>query len=153
MSKEKKKITTTKGDLAFVSQQVTNKLDYDRRKKVIEIQNFFLGFEQPVNGKIKQILSDINLGIYQGEKLAIIGESGSGKTVLSNAIACLLGHDAKKQGKILIDGIEITRLKGKKLRKAKILGDKVSYVFQNPLQTLNPYYRIGSQLMETLKVK
>lgn len=153
MSKVKKRIMTAKGDLAFVSQQVTNKLDYDRRKKVIEIQNFFLGFEQPVNGKIKQILSDINLGIYQGEKLAIIGESGSGKTVLSNAIACLLGHDAKKQGKILIDGIEITRLKGKKLRKAKILGDKVSYVFQNPLQTLNPYYRIGPQLMETLKVK
>lgn len=122
-------------------------------KKIIEIKNFFLGFEQPIDGRIKQILTDVNLDIYQGEKIAIIGESGSGKTVLSNAIACLLGLDAKKQGKIIVDGIDTTELKGRKLRKSKILGQKVSYVFQNPLQTLNPYYRIGKQLMEALSLR
>lgn len=122
-------------------------------QKIISIKNFSLGFEQAVNGKIKQILNDINLDIYRGEKLAIIGESGSGKTVLSNAIACLLANDAKKVGEIIVDGVDVVNLSEAQINKHQIRGNKVSYVFQNPLQTMNPYMKIGDQLIETLKFK
>lgn len=121
------------------------------RPKILEVRNFSLGFESRVDGKIKQILRKINLDVYAGEKLAIIGESGSGKTVLSTAISCLLNRDAIQTGSIKVDGLEVVNLSAYKIQKAKIRGQKVSYVFQNPLQTMNPYLKIGVQLVETLK--
>ncbi|WP_391591732.1 Oligopeptide ABC transporter, ATP-binding protein OppD [[Mycoplasma] cavipharyngis] len=132
------------------NQKYVNDLDAEKNV-IVAIRDFSLGFESSLNGKVKQILSNINLNLYAGEKISIIGESGSGKTVLANAIACLLGVDAIKSGSIKVDGIDVVKLSNFQIQKQKIRGQKVSYVFQNPLQTMNPYLQIGTQLLEALK--
>jgi peptide/nickel transport system ATP-binding protein len=94
------------------------------------------------------VLRDVELDIYRGEVLGLIGQSGSGKSTLALAILGLL--DRKKvqaQGSIHFDGSDLLTLRESQLRDLR--GKKIALVLQSPLTSLNPALRIRTQLKET----
>ncbi|HTL59529.1 MAG TPA: ABC transporter ATP-binding protein [Candidatus Limnocylindrales bacterium] len=97
-------------------------------------------------------LDGVSLSINPGETLSLVGESGSGKTITALSIARLLptppAHYAG--GQILVEGRDTLEMSASELR--GIRGRLVSYVFQEPGASLNPVFRIGSQIKESLKL-
>ncbi len=103
-----------------------------------------------VDGKYN-ILKDISFSLNKGETLSIIGESGSGKTVLSKSILGLLkDHFEITKGTINFQNSDLVTLSKKD--KQKILGKDISLVMQNPMTSLNPTLTIGYQIEEVIKV-
>jgi peptide/nickel transport system ATP-binding protein len=96
-------------------------------------------------------VDDVSFDIAQGEVLGVVGESGAGKSVTGAAIIGLLeppGHIT--EGEIRLAGERIDRLPLERLR--RIRGRRVGMVFQDPLTSLNPLFRIGDQIVETMTV-
>ena len=89
-------------------------------------------------------VDDVSFSLQPGEKLAIIGESGSGKTTVARLIARLT--DSTK-GKIILDGEDITRAGGAQLKKAYA---KMQMVFQNPADSFDPRCTLGDGISESL---
>ncbi|MDK2924210.1 MAG: peptide/nickel transport system ATP-binding protein [Pseudothermotoga sp.] len=88
----------------------------------------------------------VSFSILEGECVGLVGESGSGKSVTALAIMGLLAKNARvARGKILFDGVDITSSSDHPR------GKKMSMVFQNPLNSLNPNMKIGQQLCEVLE--
>jgi len=93
-------------------------------------------------------VQNLSLSIKEGETLALIGRSGSGKSSVALALMRLLG-DAKLSGKILFEGIELLSLSEKEMRAFR--RKKMGIVFQDALDALNPTMTIGRQLAEALE--
>ena len=117
-------------------------------KKLIEVENLKVSFFQE-NKKI-QVVRGFDLSLAKGEIVGILGESGSGKTVsatsiikLEDEIACIDSGTIKFKDKNILDLSERDY--------QKIRGKKIAYIFQNASGALNPYRRIGNQLLEVLK--
>lgn len=98
-----------------------------------------------------QALRGVSFDLYKGETLAIVGESGCGKSVTVNTIIGLLQQPPAmiKNGSILFKGQNLTRLSKKAMR--QIQGVDISMIFQDPMTALNPTLQIGEQLMEGLR--
>lgn len=98
------------------------------------------------------VVHDINFDLYEGQKLALVGESGSGKSV--TALSMLKLHDARQthylHGEIEFNGHDLLSLDENEMR--KIRGQDIAMIFQEPMTALNPVYRIGEQLIESLIV-
>lgn len=94
-------------------------------------------------------LKDINIQIENGKITGVIGESGSGKSVLGNAIIGLLPKNAKCEGEIWYDGYDITNLSDKQYE--KIRGKEIAWISQNPLASLNPAWNIGELISESAR--
>lgn len=90
-------------------------------------------------------VDDVSFELFPGEKLAIIGESGSGKTTIVNMITRLLDST---DGKILLDGEEITHYKRNKM---KNIYRKMQMVFQTPTESFDPRCRLGDAVAESLR--
>lgn len=99
------------------------------------------------NGKEDEYkaVDDVSFELFPGEKLAIIGESGSGKTTVVNMITRLLDST---DGKILLDGEEITHYKRNKM---KNIYRKMQMVFQTPTESFDPRCRLGDAVAESLR--
>ena len=96
-----------------------------------------------------QAVRDVSFSLSAGEGLAVVGESGCGKSVLCKSIMKLLPENAKiKNGKILVNGEEIAGYGERRMRELR--GKLFSMVFQNPMTSLNPTMRVGKQIMENL---
>ncbi len=97
------------------------------------------------------VVRDVSFSVRAGQVLGIVGESGSGKTTVALA---LLGHTRRglsiHSGEVRLDGVDLLRLRPAQLRAAR--GARVAYVPQDPSAALNPTLRIGTQLMEALRV-
>ena len=116
-------------------------------KEVLALNHLSVSFDTK-KGEV-QAVRDVNLQVKQGEILAIVGESGCGKTVMSQSIMKLLPKSARiKSGSILVNGEDITNYSDKQMR--KIRGNLVSMVFQDPMTTLNPTIPIGKQITEAI---
>ncbi|MGB2063923.1 MAG: ABC transporter ATP-binding protein [Marinomonas gallaica] len=95
-------------------------------------------------------LHDVSLSLERGERLAIVGESGAGKSLLGYAIVNLLmkpGFIA--EGSIKLDDRELTRLSSKQWQ--EIRGKKIAMIFQDPMVTLNPVLSVGDQMVEAIR--
>ncbi|MGB0581866.1 MAG: ABC transporter ATP-binding protein [Limisphaerales bacterium] len=92
----------------------------------------------------------VSLRIEEGETLCLVGESGSGKSVTASSIARLVTAARYPSGQILLDGRDVLAMGKKDLR--SIRGGVVSYIFQEPSAALNPVFRVGTQIMESLKL-
>lgn len=114
---------------------------------MLNIQNLSIEFHN--HGNVKRVLDDFNMQISEGEILGIAGESGSGKTMSVYAIEGILPEDAiVTGGRILYYGQDILQMPKK--QRLKLQGEQFGMVFQDPLTSLNPLYRIGEQVEENL---
>jgi len=95
-------------------------------------------------------VKDVSFDLQAGETLGFVGESGSGKSVTARSIMRLLPATAEldARSRIALGGQEIQRLSGNPLR--RIRGGRIAMVFQEPMTSLNPIYRVGDQVAETL---
>lgn len=93
---------------------------------------------------------DISFSLAAGERLGVIGESGSGKTVTALAVAGLLPENSQYSGSVRLNGTEISSLPEAAM--AKLRGDVLSMVFQEPMTALDPTMRAGRQVAEALRL-
>ena len=114
---------------------------------LLEIRDLEITFTTS-SGPVKGVRS-ASLEVYPGETVAIVGESGSGKSTTAMAIAHLLAKNGSiTGGQILFEGRDITHVSEKEIRVLR--GDQVGLVPQDPMSNLNPMWRVGSQIQETL---
>lgn len=113
-------------------------------KNVLEIENLQLWF-----GDL-QVLRGMDLTVKAGEIHGILGESGSGKTVTAYAIMKLHDETARYEGAITYKSRAILNMSEAELTMYR--GNEVSYIFQNPHESLNPYQKIGKQVNEVMQV-
>ena len=119
-------------------------------EKKLEVKDLKISFRTN-NGKV-QAVRNISFDLYDGETLAIIGESGSGKSVTSRAIMGILaGNAVVESGSILYDGKDLLKLKEESFH--KIRGDIIAMIFQDPMSSLNPIMKVGKQLTEAMLLK
>lgn len=115
---------------------------------LLELQNLHVSYHTP-RGTV-QAVRGIDLTLDSGEVLAVVGESGCGKSALLKAIMRLLPENASVTGRILVNGTDIAPYPEKQLQKLR--GSLFSMVFQDPMTALNPSMTIGSQIAEAIVV-
>ena len=99
---------------------------------------------------VVEAVRGVNMSIYPGQSVAIVGESGSGKSTTAMSILGLLPGTGKVTGgQILFEGEDITHYNNKQFESLR--GDKIGLVPQDPMSNLNPVWRIGTQVEESLK--
>ena len=119
------------------------------QQPLLEIKNLKTYFYTE-DGVVKAV-NGVDFSIKPGEVMGLVGESGSGKSVTSLTIMRLLTNNAKiESGQILFDGQDLAALSEDKL--LKLRGNKLSMIFQQPTSCLNPVFRIGEQIAETIMV-
>ena len=109
-----------------------------------------LSTEFPVKKGIVRAVEDVSFDVDSGEILAIVGESGSGKSVTSLSVMGLLaepGHVAG--GSIEFEGRDLVALSEKEYRQLR--GNDMAMIFQEPMTSLNPVYRVGNQIVEAIR--
>jgi peptide/nickel transport system ATP-binding protein len=113
---------------------------------IVEIKNLVVRFH---GERTLHAINDLSLRLEQGETLALLGESGSGKSVtLKTMLQLLPSRRSQIEGRISVAGTDVLALKGKALQRYR--GEDVSMVFQDPSLALDPVYRIGEQIAETV---
>ena len=99
-------------------------------------------------GAGRAVVDDLSFALAPGERLGLIGESGSGKSVTSLAVTGLLGAGLSASGSVQLDGVEIVGAREKSV--VPLRGRVASVVFQEPLTALDPLMRIGRQVAEPI---
>jgi peptide/nickel transport system ATP-binding protein len=94
------------------------------------------------------VVDAVSFAVNRGESVGLVGESGSGKSQTALALLGLLPRNASVSGSIRFDGNEISESSERELN--KIRAQRIGIVFQDPMQALNPYLKIGKQLREIL---
>lgn len=116
---------------------------------VLELQDLSVQFH--TGKEIVQAVRGVSLEVQEGEVLAIVGESGCGKSVLCKSVMKLLPQTAHiAGGRILVDGVDITDYREREMEKLR--GNIFSMVFQDPMTSLNPTMKIGAQIAEAVRV-
>ena len=118
-------------------------------KPLLEISNLSISFQ--VRKAEFSAVKNLNLSIKENQIVGLVGESGSGKSVTAMSIMRLLPEPKasySNESSILFDGTEILSADPTTLR--KIRGNKISMIFQEPMTSLNPYHRVGDQIVESI---
>ena len=113
------------------------------KKKILEFQNLSISFQ-----KNQQVVNNLSFSLYEKETLALVGESGSGKSVTALASMKLLPSNAKTEGLINFENKNLLSLQEQEIQ--KIRGNKVSFIFQEPMTSLNPLQTIQKQIKESI---
>jgi peptide/nickel transport system ATP-binding protein len=116
---------------------------------VLVVENLTTEFATP-SGPLRAV-DDVSFHLRRGKALGVVGESGSGKSVTARSIMRLLPRsNVYTSGNVTINGIDVMALDPKTLR--EMWGPEVAMVFQDPLGSLNPVMKIGTQVAEGLRV-
>ena len=117
------------------------------KEPLLKVDNLKTHFNT-ATGIVKAV-DGVTFSLDSGQTLGIVGESGCGKSVTSSSIMRLLpknGHIV--EGSILFEGKDIVKLSQKEM--LQIRGNDISMIFQDPMSCLNPYLRVGTQILEAL---
>jgi peptide/nickel transport system ATP-binding protein len=115
---------------------------------LLEIDRLVVEF--PTRKGVLRALDNVSLSIAPGEVVGVVGESGAGKSLLGSAIIGLLAPPGRiAGGEIRFEGARIDNLPPDQMRRLR--GRRIGAVFQDPLTTLNPLYKVGQQLTETMR--
>jgi peptide/nickel transport system ATP-binding protein len=99
---------------------------------------------------IVQAVDGVSFDLRPGEVLAIVGESGSGKSVTAQTLIGLTrANNARIEGSVKLDDKELTSASDTEMRRLR--GDRVAMIFQDPMTSFNPVYRIGNQIVEAIR--
>ena len=113
---------------------------------LLDVQNLNVGFRQ--DGAVTQAVRGVSFTVDRGEVVALVGESGSGKSVSALSTVSLLGDSAEVTGSVKYDGQELIGADERLLRQVR--GNDISFIFQEPMSSLNPLHTIEKQLAESL---
>jgi microcin C transport system ATP-binding protein len=113
---------------------------------VLEVRDLRVAFRQ--DGKEMEAVRGVSFALDRGETVALVGESGSGKSVSALATVGLLGGNARVSGSVMYDGQEMVGASEAALRKVR--GNDISFIFQEPMTSLNPLHTIEKQLAESI---
>jgi peptide/nickel transport system ATP-binding protein len=119
---------------------------------LLQVRGLTVGFpsaHSPNANGPNTVVNGLDFDLARGGALGIVGESGSGKSMTSLAIMGLLPKGAERTGTITFDGTELTALPERAMRSYR--GDRIAMIFQDPLSSLNPYYTVGTQIMEAYR--
>lgn len=117
--------------------------------ELLEVRNLSVSFDTPA-GEI-QAVRNVSFTVKSGEMLAIVGETGCGKSVLCKSILRLLPDIASiKAGRILLNGADITDYRERDM--CRLRGQVFAMIFQNPMAVLNPSLSVGAQIAEAVKI-
>jgi oligopeptide/dipeptide ABC transporter ATP-binding protein len=116
---------------------------------LLEIENLMTVFDTS-RGRIKAV-DGVSLALNSGQTLGIVGESGCGKTVLSLSIMRLIPSNGRIiNGKINFSGQDLLMLSPEKIRAKR--GSEIAMIFQEPMTSLNPVFRVGEQIAESIRL-
>ncbi|MEA3075530.1 MAG: peptide/nickel transport system ATP-binding protein, partial [Actinomycetota bacterium] len=115
---------------------------------VLVVEGLTVEFPGPAG--FHPVVDGVSFRLRKAEKLGIVGESGSGKTTTALAIAQLIPHPGRVQGTISLRGQDLSTVSGAKLD--DLLGTDLAIVYQDPLSSLNPALKLGTQLTEATQV-
>ena len=117
---------------------------------ILDIKDLRTHFET-ARGTVRAV-DGIDLTVRQGDTLGVVGESGSGKTVLALSIMRLVPSPPGRivSGSILFDGADLLRLEEKAMRRVR--GKDIAMIFQEPMTSLNPVFKIGDQVAEVIRL-
>ena len=115
---------------------------------VLSVRN--LQVEFVTRRSVLRAIDGISFDIARGEVLGVVGESGAGKSVTGLAVIGLVDPPGRiSGGSVYLSGMRIDDLPPEQMR--RIRGKRIGMIFQDPLTSLNPLYRIGDQLIETIR--
>ncbi|HAF85574.1 MAG TPA: peptide ABC transporter ATP-binding protein [Sphaerochaeta sp.] len=119
-------------------------------KAVLEVKDLQTYFK--TDAGIVKAVDGVSFTIHEGETLGIVGESGSGKSVTNLSIMRLIPSPPGRivGGQILFEGEDILKMSESEMR--DIRGDKISMIFQDPMTSLNPFLKISTQMVETIRL-
>jgi peptide/nickel transport system ATP-binding protein len=115
---------------------------------LLEIQDLHVRFGTR-DGVVKAV-DGVSLSVERGQTVGIVGESGSGKSVTALSVMGLTRlPNATVEGRIVFDGIDLLGISSDELR--RIRGSRVAMIFQDPLSSLHPLYKVGWQIVEAIR--
>jgi oligopeptide/dipeptide ABC transporter ATP-binding protein len=116
---------------------------------LLEVQDLRVSFR--TEDGVVQAVDGVSFGIGRGEVVAIVGESGSGKSVTAMTLMGLTrGPNTRFEGSAMFEGKDVVAASEEELR--RIRGAQIAMVFQDPLSSLDPVYRVGDQIVEQIRV-
>lgn len=120
----------------------------DATTPLLEVKNLSIGFET-ARGLIVPV-NNVSWSIYPGQTLALVGESGCGKSVSALSVLRLIPTPPGRylQGEILFQGRDLLKLSEPEMRAVR--GKDIAMIFQEPMTSLNPVYTVGDQIMEAI---
>jgi len=116
---------------------------------VLELADVTVQFRNGGTAGAVPAVRSVSLALEPGEIFGLVGESGSGKSTIANAVMGLLPANAGVSGSIRVGGREMTGLEEDALR--RIRGNEVAMIFQDPSASLDPTWRVGDQIAETIR--
>jgi len=115
---------------------------------ILSVNDLRVGFA--TEGGLLQAVDGVSFELQSGEVLAIVGESGSGKSVTAQTIMGLTrSKNSRIEGSVTLEGEELVEASDATLRRLR--GDRIAMVFQDPMTSFNPVYRIGRQIAEAMR--
>jgi peptide/nickel transport system ATP-binding protein len=115
---------------------------------LLEVRDLVVHFETE-DGIVKAV-DGVSYTVERGKTLGIVGESGSGKSVSSLTVMGLTrARSASISGEVLFNGVDLLQSSDEELR--KIRGNEIAMIFQDPLSSLHPFYKVGAQIVEAIR--